>query len=73
MKHHQINKLPPLGWRQLAYRRADADLCMMYKIVNGLVRIPSNQYLVPVNIINRRQQSLPGADLGLLAGGLSQS
>ena len=46
--------LHTLGRRPLAYSRADAKLCIMYKIVNGLVGISSNQYLVPVNIINRR-------------------
>ena len=42
--------LQTLGWRPMAYRRADAKLCMMYKIVNGLVKILANQYRVPVNI-----------------------
>ena len=41
-----------LEWKPLTYRRVDAKLCMMYKIVNDLLRIPSNQYIVPVNVIN---------------------
>ena len=32
-----------LVWMLLAYSRADAKLCVMYKIVNGIVGIPSNQ------------------------------
>ena len=31
---------------------------MTYKIVTGLVGIPLNQYLVPVNVINKRQHPL---------------
>ena len=46
--------LQTLGWRPLVYCTTDAKICMMYKIVYGLVEIPSNQYLLPVKIINRR-------------------
>ena len=31
---------------------------IMYNIVNGLVGVPLNQYLVPVNVISERQHSL---------------
>ena len=30
--------LQTVGWRPMAYRRADAKLCMVYTIVNGLVK-----------------------------------
>jgi len=36
------NMLDHLGWRSLALRRTDARLCLMYKIVHGLVVIPSD-------------------------------
>jgi hypothetical protein len=39
--------LTNLGWQPLAKRRADARLCLMYKIVNGLVAIPAHTYLIP--------------------------
>ena len=37
-----------LGWRSLQARRVDAKLFLFYKIVNGLVAIPVQNYLVPV-------------------------
>lgn len=39
--------LHTLGWRSLQLRRADARLVLMYKIIHGLVAIPSVQ-LVPL-------------------------
>jgi hypothetical protein len=36
--------LRELEWRQLAQRRVDSRLCMMYKIVHGLVNIPIGTY-----------------------------
>ena len=33
-----------LGWRDLAQRRVDSRLCLMYKIVHGLVDIPMGVY-----------------------------
>ena len=36
-----------LGWRSLEYRRIDASLCLFYKIVHGLVLIPTNHYMIP--------------------------
>ena len=37
--------LQELGWRTLALRRADARLVMLYKIVHGMVAVPSQFYL----------------------------
>ena len=37
--------LQELGWRTLALRRADARLVMLYKIVHGVVAVPSQFYL----------------------------
>ena len=42
------NMIETLGWRSLEYRRMDASLCLFYKIVNGLVLIPADQYLIPL-------------------------
>ena len=37
--------LQELNWRSLALRRADARLVMLYKIVHGMVAVPSQSYL----------------------------
>ena len=42
--------LNTLGWRNLAQRRADSRLVLMYKIVNGLVAIPQTQLVRPHRI-----------------------
>ena len=34
-----------LGWRSLAQRRADARLCLFYKIIHGLVAVPLSRYI----------------------------
>ena len=34
-----------LGWRTLDQRRADARLCLFYKIVHGLVAVPLPEYI----------------------------
>ena len=39
------DRLQDLGWRSLSQRRVDQRLCMVYKIVNGLVAIPIGQYI----------------------------
>ena len=41
-----------IGTRTLAHHRADAELCMRYKIVNGIVGISSNQYFFHGDNIN---------------------
>ena len=61
-RHHNTssvtNMLQTLGWRSLSERRIDAKLCMIYKITNGLVGIPANKYLIPVNTVTTKQHSL---------------
>ena len=64
-RHHNTLRLlsvtymiQTLGWRCLSDRRNDAKLCMIYKITNGLVGIPANKYLIPVNTVTRKQHSL---------------
>ena len=61
-RHHDTssvtNMLQTLRWRSLSDRRNDAKLCMIYKIINGLVSIPANKYLIPVNTVTRKQHSL---------------
>ena len=37
--------LGDLGWRELNQRRADNRLCMVYKIVHGLVAIPVGHFI----------------------------
>ena len=39
--------LNTLGWRNLAQRRADSRLVLMYKIIHGLVAIPQTQLVRP--------------------------
>jgi len=47
------NMLFSLGWQSLAGRRADAKLYLLYKIVNGLVAIPAQNYLLPLSRTSR--------------------
>ena len=42
--------LNTLGWRNLAQRRADSRLVLMFKIVHGLVAIPQTQLVRPHRI-----------------------
>ena len=46
-----------LGWESLADRRRDMRLCLMYKIVHGLVNIPTADILTPTD--SRTRQSHP--------------
>ena len=41
--------LNQLGWRTLEQRRADARLCLFYKIVYGLVAVPLPNYIQPTH------------------------
>ena len=50
--------LDRLGWRSLEQRRADARLCLFYKIVNGLVAVPVPEYIVGLNRVSRHNHSL---------------
>ena len=38
--------LQPLGWRSLEQRRSDSGLCLVYKIIYGLVAIDLPPYVV---------------------------
>ena len=39
-----------VGWKTLEQRRAEARLCLFYKIVFGLVTVPLPDYIQPVSI-----------------------
>ena len=45
--------LDQLGWRSLEQRRADARLCLFYKIVYGLVAVPLPEYVQPTHRLSR--------------------
>ena len=45
--------LDQLGWRTLEQRRADARLCLFYKIVYGLVAVPVPDYIQPTSRVSR--------------------
>ena len=48
-----------LEWKTLSHRRHDARLTLFYKIVNNLVEIPSENYLLPCIRLTRHQHSIP--------------
>ena len=52
------NMLSTLQWRSLADRRVDARLCLMFKIVHGLVEIPHQKYLIPFTRSSRIHHNL---------------
>ena len=47
-----------LGWRTLEQRRADARLCLFYKVVHGLVAVPLPDYIEYSNRISRYCHSM---------------
>ena len=47
-----------LGWRSLAQRRADARLCLFYKIIHGLVAVPLPSYIELNSRISRYCHSM---------------
>ena len=47
-----------LGWRTLELRRADARLCLFFKIVYGLIALPLPEYIEPSNRISRYCHSM---------------
>ena len=47
-----------LGWRTLEQRRADARLCLFFKIVHGLVAVTLPDYIQPSNRISRNCHSM---------------
>lgn len=50
--------LQELGWRSLEQRRADARLCLFYRIVHGLVAVPLPEYIQLLNSRSRSCHSL---------------
>ena len=50
--------LENLKWQPLEERRMNTRLCLLYKAVNGLVAIPVQQYLIPLNRPSRHSNSL---------------
>ena len=46
-----------LGWRTLEQRRADARLCLFFKIINNMVAVPLPDYIQPNPRISRRGHS----------------
>ena len=50
--------LNQLGWRTLEQRRADARLCLFYKIVYGLVAVPLPNYVQPTHRVSRYCHSM---------------
>ena len=50
--------LDDLEWRTLEQRRADARLCLFYKIVYGLVAIPMPDYIQPNPRVSRYCHSM---------------
>ena len=50
--------LDDLGWRTLEQRRADARLCLFYKIVYELVAIPMPDYIEPNPRVSRYCHSI---------------
>ena len=49
----QIEIVQDLGWLTLEQRRADASLCLFYKVVHGLVAVPLPDYIQYSNRISR--------------------
>ena len=47
-----------LGWRTLDQRRADARLCLFFKILHGLVAVPLPDYIQHSNRISRYCHSM---------------
>ena len=47
-----------LGWRTLEQRRADARLCLFYKIINNLVAVSLPDYVQPNTRPSRRGHSM---------------
>ena len=47
-----------LGWRTLEQRRADARLCLFYKVVHGLVAVPLPGYIQYSNRVSRYCHSM---------------
>ena len=51
--------LGDLGWRSLEDRHTDSRLCLLYKIVHGLVAVPLPPYVVLTQVLTRHSESHP--------------
>ncbi len=55
--YHNISSvssmLQDLGWKTLQDRQRDAQMIMLYKVVNGLFAIPAHEYVTPAYSITR--------------------
>ena len=50
--------LDQLNWRTLEQRRADARLCLFYKMVHGIVAVPLPDYVQPTHRVSRYCHSM---------------
>ena len=50
--------LEHLEWPRLQQRRQNARLTMMYKVIRGLVALPSDEYLIPADSRTRHRSIL---------------
>ena len=58
-RHASVTKImQDLGWRTLDQRRADARLCLFFKVIHGLVAVPLPDYVQYSNRIFRYCHSM---------------
>ena len=50
--------LDQLNWRTLEQRRADARLCLFYKMIHGIVAVPLPDYVQPTHRVSRYCHSM---------------
>ena len=50
--------LDQLSWRSLEQRRADASICLFYKMVHGIVAVPLPDYVQPTHRVSRYCHSM---------------
>ena len=57
-RHASVTKImQDLGWRTLDQRRADACLCLFFKVIHGLVAVPLPDYVQYSNRISRHSMT----------------
>ena len=58
-RHASVTRIVQnLGWRSLDQRRADARLCLFFKVIHGLVAVPLPDYVQYSNRISRYCHSM---------------
>ena len=58
-RHASVTRIvQDLGWRSLDQRRADARLCLFFKVIHGLVAVPLPDYVQYSNRISRYCHSM---------------